>query len=82
MKLRSSNKPFKFDSGTKPPQCRNYGIESRSGTYHSKEVYHYIDIDSKLNVMVDKNSKRFISAWKLSPRQLEHLLEHGNLGGG
>ena len=57
-------------------------FEPRPGTYHGREVDHYLDADTGLNVIVDKNSKRFLSAWKLGPRQLEHVLEHGNLGGG
>ena len=32
--------------------------------------------------MVNRQTGRFWSAWKLSKTQLEHVLEHGNLGGG
>ena len=53
-----------------------------SGTYHGKEVYHYLDPESGLNVMVDKKTKRFISGWELSKIQKEYVLENGNLGGG
>ena len=51
----------------------------KPGTYHGVPVYHYLDPDTKLNVMIDKSSKRFISAWKLSDEQLENVINRGNL---
>ena len=53
-----------------------------SGTYHGRPVDHYLDPKTGLNVIVDKQTKRFWTAWKLNQPQLEHVLEHGNLGGG
>lgn len=52
------------------------------GTYHGVPADHYLDPNTRLNVMVNRQTGRFWSAWKLSKTQLEHVLEHGNLGGG
>ena len=57
-------------------------VNPRPGTYHGREVKHYLDVDTRLNVMIDVKSKRFLSAWRLSSKQLEHVLKNGNLGGG
>ena len=53
-----------------------------SGTYHNKLVYHYLDPETGLNVMINKETKQFLSGWKLSDKQLEHVLHDGHLGGG
>ena len=53
-----------------------------SGTYHNKPVYHYLDVETGLNVMINKETKQFLSGWKLSDKQLEHVLHDGHLGGG
>ena len=57
-------------------------FKPRPGTYHDREVDNYVDRDTGLNVMIDKKTKRFLSAWKLNRRQLEHVLKDGKLGGG
>jgi len=31
------------------------------GTFHGDAVYHYLDNDTGLNVMINKNTKKFIS---------------------
>jgi hypothetical protein len=50
-----------------------------SGTYRgTQKVTHYYDSKTGLNVMVD-SSGNFISGWKLSPKQIKHLLENGNV---
>ena len=53
-----------------------------AGTYHGTPVDHYLNPNTRLNVMVNRQTGRFWSAWELSETQLEHVLEHGNLGGG
>ena len=54
-------------------------FKPRPGSFHGKEVDHYLDPDTGLNVMIDKNSKRFISAWKLNDEQLENVINRGSL---
>jgi len=44
-------------------------------------VIHHLDPQSGLNV-VQKQSGEFLSGWKLSNSQLEHVLSTGKLGGG
>ena len=51
------------------------------GTYHGQEVIHHYNPATQLNVMTDLNGN-FISGWKLSPKQIEHLLNTGSLGEG
>ena len=54
-------------------------FKPRPGSFHGKEVDHYLDPDTGLNVMIHKNSKRFISAWKLNDEQLENVINRGSL---
>ncbi|WP_287157605.1 colicin D domain-containing protein [Chloroflexus sp.] len=51
------------------------------GTYHGQDVIHYYDPATGLNVMTDHNGT-FLSGWKLSPEQIQHLTTTGSLGGG
>ena len=49
------------------------------GTYRgTQSVYHYYNIDKKLLVMFDLQGN-FISGWRLSEKQIENLLQHGNV---
>ena len=57
-------------------------FKPKPGTYHGIDVKHYVDENTRLNVMITTGTKRFLSAWKLSEEQLQHVLTHGNLGGG
>ena len=57
-------------------------IKPIKGTFHKKPVLHYLDEVTGLNVIVDRNTKKFISGWELTPQQMEHVIEDGNLGGG
>lgn len=41
-------------------------FKPRPVRFHGREVDHYLGPGTGLNVMIDKNSKYFISAWKLS----------------
>ena len=50
-----------------------------NGSYHKKAVYHYYDNTTKLNVMVNKDDKTFISGWELSDKQIIHMKNGGNL---
>jgi hypothetical protein len=51
------------------------------GTYHNIPATHYVDPTTGLNVLAD-SAGNFISGWKLSAQQLEHVLTTGKLGGG
>ncbi len=51
------------------------------GKYHTKEVTHYYNPKTKLNV-IQNNSGEFISGWKLSDKQIRHIELNGKLGGG
>jgi hypothetical protein len=53
----------------------------RNGYYRNRAVTHFVDIDSRLNVM-RLHSGDYLSAWRLSSQQLECLLRTGRLGGG
>lgn len=49
------------------------------GSYHKKDVYHYYDDITKLNVMINKDDKTFISSWELNDKQIIHMKNGGNL---
>jgi len=51
------------------------------GTYRGEPVTHCVDPHTGLNVIRDALGN-FLSGGKLSPKQLEHVLTSGNLGGG
>ena len=51
------------------------------GTYRGRDVVHYYDPATGLNVMTDLDGN-FISGWKLTPKQIKHLTTTGSLGGG
>ncbi len=51
------------------------------GTFRGQTVTHFVDPNTGLNVMRDASGD-FLSGWKLSPQQLEHVLKDGKLGGG
>ena len=57
-------------------------FKPRPGTYHGIEVNHYLDPNTGLNVMINTQTKRFLSGWKLNEKQLKQVLDHGNLGSG
>jgi hypothetical protein len=52
-----------------------------AGTYRGQDVIHYLDPKTALNVIKDLHGN-FVSGWKLSPAQLQHVLKSGKLGGG
>lgn len=49
------------------------------GHYRKQPVYHYYNPDNNLNVMVDFNTNKFISAWRLSADQIKHMELDGNI---
>ncbi len=51
------------------------------GTYRGKDVTHFYNPNTGVNVVRDA-AGRFESAWKLTPKQVEHLIRTGKLGGG
>lgn len=57
------------------------GTQVVQGTYRGQPVTHFVDPATGLNVIQDA-SGNFLSAWKLSPAQLQHVLSNGKLGGG
>ena len=57
------------------------GTRAIQGTYRGNPVTHHVDPSTGLNVIRD-SSGNFLSGWKLSPQQLEHVLTTGKLGGG
>ena len=57
------------------------GTRAIQGTYRGKPVTHHVDPNTGLIVIRDSSGK-FLSGWKLSPQQLQHVLTTGKLGGG
>lgn len=57
------------------------GTQAIQGAYRGEPVTHFVDPNTGLNVIRDA-SDNFLSGWKLNPKQLEHVLTRGNLGGG
>ena len=49
------------------------------GSYRGQEVIHYFNKDTGLNVMINGETKKFISGWKLENDQLENMLNRGSL---
>jgi hypothetical protein len=60
---------------------RKPDTQTIKGRYKEIPVTHYYNPETGLNAlfMRNKESNSFISAWKLSKRQIEHLLDHGKL---
>lgn len=52
---------------------------ARLGIYRGNEVYHYFNPDTKLNVMVNPKTNKFISGWLLEGEQLENMIQGGSL---
>lgn len=48
-------------------------------TFHLEIVYHYLDKENGLNVMVHQKNKKFISGWKTSEKQYNHIINEGKL---
>jgi len=48
------------------------------GTYRGHTATHYLDKNSKLNVIINDKGE-FWSAWKLNDKQLKNILERGSL---
>ena len=57
------------------------GTLAIAGTYRRREVTHFLNLITRLNIIVDSDG-RFLSGWKLSQQQLQHVLTNGALGGG
>lgn len=57
------------------------GTQAIQGTYRGKIVTHFVNPQTRLNVIRDPRGN-LISGWKLSPKQLEHIIRDGKLGGG
>lgn len=70
-KLKSAIEKHVFDNESMPI----------SGTYRGIKVTHYVNPQTRLNVIVDSTGQ-FHSGWKLNSAQLKHVLSTGKLGGG
>ena len=57
------------------------GTRALQGIYRGEAVTHFVDPHTGLNVIRDA-SDNFLSGWKLNPKQIEHVLVSGKLGGG
>jgi len=57
------------------------GTRAIQGSYRGNPVTHHLDPATGLNVIQD-SSGNFLSGWKLSSQQLQHVLTTGKLGGG
>jgi RHS repeat-associated protein len=60
-------------SHTKSPSTQTI-----SGTYRGNPVTHHLDTKTGLNV-ITKPSGEFVSGWKLSPAQFQHVISSGKL---
>ena len=49
------------------------------GTYKQREVTHYFNPETGLNVFFDRNTKKFISGWLLRNKQFDNLVNRGTL---
>lgn len=56
------------------------GTRAIKGLYRGRDAIHFLDLSTGLNVIVDSEG-RFLSGWKLSQQQLQHVLTSGTLGG-
>ena len=45
----------------------------------SQDVYHYFNLETNLNVMVNQVNNKFISGWLLSPDQILNMKNNGNI---
>lgn len=54
--------------------------EVREGYYRNQPVTHFVDSRTGLNVMRLPTGE-YLSGWRLSVRQLQHVLSTGRLGG-
>ncbi len=51
------------------------------GSFRGQPVTHFLNPSSGLNVIRTPDGA-FLSGWRLSPQQLQHVITHGRLGGG
>ena len=51
------------------------------GTYRNdRKVIHYFDSTTRRSLIYDAETKEFISAWKLTPEQIQDLIKNKNVG--
>ena len=48
-------------------------------THRGKEVYHYYDLKTNLNVAVNQSNNKFISDWSFSVEQIINMKKNGNI---
>jgi hypothetical protein len=49
------------------------------GTFKNIEVTHYLDTEIELNVLFNRDNKKFISGWLLKNNQLDNMVNRGSL---
>jgi hypothetical protein len=54
-------------------------VKPKDGTFHGDPVIHYLDETTGLNVMINLETKKFISGWKLEDDQVKNILNRGSL---
>ena len=57
------------------------GTQAIAGTYRGNPVTHFLDPNTQLNV-IRTQAGDFLSGWRLSNQQLQHVQANGQLGGG
>ena len=76
-----SNKTLSQFSSAIQAHIDDVGTQMIRGTYRTMDATHYVNPSTRLNVIQD-SSGEFLSGWRLSEKQLKHLLSDGSLGGG
>lgn len=49
------------------------------GIFRNNEVFHHFNSETKINMMFYRNSKEFLSCWKLNEKQIEHITKDGKI---
>jgi len=47
--------------------------------FRNNEVFHHFKSETKINMMFYRNSKEFLSCWKLSEKQIEYIMKDGKI---
>ena len=49
------------------------------GIFRNNEVFHHFNTETKINMIFYKDNKQFLSCWKLSKKQIEHIEKDGKI---
>ena len=58
---------------------RNPRTKMIEGIFRNNEVFHHFNTETKINMIFYKNNKQFLSCWKLSEKQIEHIEKDGKI---